>query len=52
MIKVLTEVHMPRCVPALNIFPLKQPSERFDLGRHPGASQVDFRLGENPEEND
>lgn len=49
MVKVLTEVDMPRRMPALNVLPLEQPSKRLHLGRHPGASQLDFRFGEDPE---
>jgi hypothetical protein len=35
-------------VPALDILPLEKPSKRFDFGGHPGTSQLDFSLGEDP----
>lgn len=40
---------MPRCVPALDILPLEQPTVELHLGGHPRASQLNFFLREDPE---
>ncbi len=49
MIEVLTEVNVPRRVPAFDVLPLEQSSEGFNFAGHPGASQLDLLLGEDPE---
>jgi hypothetical protein len=48
MTGVLTEKSMPRRVPALNVLPLEQSSEKSPLRGHPPASQLDFLLSEDP----
>lgn len=48
MTKVLTQESMPCRVPAFNVLPLEQSSEKFNLRRHPGSSQLDFLLSKDP----
>lgn len=45
---VLTEVNGPCSVPALDVLPLEQSSQRFPLAGHPRAGQLNFFLSEDP----
>lgn len=46
--KSLTEVDGPCRVPTFDVLPLEQACQEFALTWHPGASDLDFLLAENP----
>lgn len=50
MLQVLTEIHMPGRMPALNILPFKQSCEGFPIdGGNSSTCQFDLFLSKNPD---